>query len=92
MFRNEGFIGCDNTLAGFQTLFHKSVCGLDPSHNLDHDPDLRVIDDLIYVVNDLFLDRISGKIPEIEHIFYIDLIPCPLVDDVAVGVDHFHHS
>ena len=92
MLRNKGFIGCNNTFAGFQASFYKGVGRLDPSHNLHHDPDLRIIDDRINIMDDLLLDRISRKVSDIEHIFNIDLISCPLVDEFAVGVDHFHHA
>ena len=41
-------------------------------------------------MNDLLLDRITRKIPQIQHIFDMYLIADSLVDRCAVCIDHFH--
>ena len=75
-----------------KAALHISVGRLDASHHFHHDPDLRIIYDRLKIMNDLFLNRISGEIPEIQNIFYIDLVSGTLGDDLFIPLQDFHHS
>ena len=90
MLCHKRLIRCGNALPCLETTLYEGVSRLDASHHFYHDPNLVIFDDRLKIMYDLILYRISGEIPQIQHVLNIQLIADPLVDPRAVGIHNLN--
>ena len=88
----QRFVGCCHALSCFQTAFDKCVSRFQPSHCLNYNFHFRIIDNLLKIMNDQMLCRISWKFSQIQNIFNIDFFPNTFVNTVMVGIDNLYHT
>ena len=83
--------GC-HTLSGKQALLDKCICRLNTSHNLHNDAYIIIVKYIFKIMGENVLDRIPRKLPEIKHSLNVYLLSSSLVNNIMVGVNHFHNS
>ncbi len=83
---HQFFVGGANTLPCFQAAFGKGVRRLYAAHNLYNNANLRIVYDGFKIVNQLGFDWVAGKFPQIQNVFDMDLVSCPAIDAVLVGI------
>ena len=76
MLGNQRLIGCHNTFSCFQCFSDKGIRRFHTAHHFYYNSNLRIIQDNLIIMNNLFLDLISREIPQIQHIFYFNFFTC----------------
>ena len=90
--RHQGFVGGADAFPGQQGCLGELIGRAGPAHDLGDDPDFRVFQDHVEIVNQDFFHRISREIPKVKHILDLKFTSGVAPDAFFVGVDHFENT
>ena len=91
-FATSALLDVTTLLPASRHLFTNVYGRLNASHYFHYNADLRIVNNNVYVMYYLFLNRIAGEISEIKNIFYIDLVPRTLIDNVTICIYYLDYA
>ena len=90
--RNEVLVGSDHALAGLEHAAYEFKRRMLSAHGLNHDLDLRVVDNNVDIMNKNTLYRIPGKFPQVQNIFYPEFFAQVSLDNRLIGINNIVYA